>query len=671
MFFYEVNALIGGKKIEYDGSRSARQYARKIAAKTSHFNQKYIRSKYFLVSDFNGDTVTCALISDTDDVQSCVNDYLDAIEVETTDVQISEITFSVFQSLLRTGARVWLSDDDDDVLEQIGLGELNTRLIRRGTSYTEYMLSPATDKDTLYAESKRLLSEMTLTPELDRIYSGKSNVKAFGHPVHYFAEADNAEVEKVFYETLLQALYDNGRLKSRRYCVIDFSLRSEFSYSFYDTLYKSCTGGAVVVKCPAIDEHADGRFADERLEILSAVCEAMRKYRNHVLTIISLPRVCERTKKAIFEKLGDIGVVEIKEDCSDYVKAKEYLNMLCKQGHIRIDNQLLGRLERDKLYYPDELHAFFDEWYNEKMRTTVYPQYRDVAVCRKEAVKEVAQGCAYDDLQAMIGLTEAKAVIGKALKYYKLQRIYADKGIKQDRPAMHMVFKGNPGTAKTTVARLFARIMKENGLLSRGHLVEVGRSDLVGKYVGWTAQIVKEKFAKAMGGVLFIDEAYSLVDERGLFGEEAINTIVQEMENRREDLVVIFAGYPKEMDKFLNQNPGLRSRIAFHVNFADYSTPELCDIARMIGKEKAVTLTDGAIDKLSAVFDTARQNPAFGNGRYVRNAIELAKMNQAERILSENIDDVTDDMLTTLEAEDIEMPETETKAEKRRIGFGN
>ena len=146
----------------------------------------------------------------------------------------------------------------------------------------------------------------------------------------------------------------------------------------------------------------------------------------------------------------------------------------------------------------------------------------------------------------------------QALNFYKAQKLFKEKGLPDSRPAMHMVFTGNPGTAKTTVARLFAGIMKENQLLSEGRLFELGRSDLVGKYVGWTAQIVKEKFRKARGSVLFIDEAYSLLDgDSSLYGDEAINTIVQEMENCREDTVVIFAGYPREMEQFLSRNPGL------------------------------------------------------------------------------------------------------------------
>ena len=270
----------------------------------------------------------------------------------------------------------------------------------------------------------------------------------------------------------------------------------------------------------------------------------------------------------------------------------------------------------------------------------------------------------------MVGLAEAKSVIKKALDFYKVRRLFGDSATRGERPAMHMVFTGNPGTAKTTVARLFARIMKDNDLLSRGHLVEVGRGDLVGRYVGWTAKVVKEKFKAAMGGVLFVDEAYSLVDDRdGSFGDEAINTIVQEMENRREDLVVIFAGYPDEMEGFLNKNPGIRSRVAFHVPFNDYSSDELCDIARLIGKSKGVTLTDGAIGKLRGVFETARLRPDFGNGRYVRNVIELSQMNQASRIVNTYKDTFTQSDIETIVEEDIEIPMAERDPVRRPIGF--
>ena len=231
-----------------------------------------------------------------------------------------------------------------------------------------------------------------------------------------------------------------------------------------------------------------------------------------------------------------------------------------------------------------------------------------------------------------------------------------------------MIFTGNPGTAKTSVARLFAQIMKDNDVLAQGRLIECGRADLVGRYVGWTAPTIKNKFKEAEGSVLFIDEAYSLVDDRnGSYGDEAINTIVQEMENHREDVVVIFAGYPDKMEEFLNKNPGLRSRIAYHVPFDDYNVDELCSIADLISKKKGLILAEDAREKLHDVFSNALKNSDFGNGRYVRNVIEKAKMAQASRLVASDYNRINSDDVRTIVASDIEMPVT--KIEKPRFGF--
>ena len=165
--------------------------------------------------------------------------------------------------------------------------------------------------------------------------------------------------------------------------------------------------------------------------------------------------------------------------------------------------------------------------------------------------------------------------------------------MKGNQIPLHMVFTGNPGTAKTTVARLLAGIMKEEKISTTGAFVECGRSDLVGKYVGWTAKIVKEKFKEASGGILFIDEAYSLLDDSNSFGAEAINTIVQEMENHRDDVLVIFAGYPDMMNDFIDSNAGLRSRIAFHVDFPDYDVDELNEILCVMAKDRGYRLNQG------------------------------------------------------------------------------
>ena len=175
----------------------------------------------------------------------------------------------------------------------------------------------------------------------------------------------------------------------------------------------------------------------------------------------------------------------------------------------------------------------------------------------------------------------------------------------------------------------------------------------------------------AKGSVLFIDEAYSLVERDGLYGDEAINTIVQEMENNRDDLVVIFAGYPDKMEEFLNKNPGLRSRIAFHVSFDDYNTEELVDIADLMIKKTGLKFDEEAYQKLNEIFDAAREKQDFGNGRYVRNLIELSTLKQASRLAKSDLDRITDDEMETITAADISAPllSHDDGVKTARIGF--
>jgi Cdc6-like AAA superfamily ATPase len=174
----------------------------------------------------------------------------------------------------------------------------------------------------------------------------------------------------------------------------------------------------------------------------------------------------------------------------------------------------------------------------------------------------------------------------------------------------------------------------------------------------------------AKGSVLFIDEAYSLVEEHNSFGNEAINTIVQEMENNREDIIVIFAGYPKEMEGFLNKNPGLRSRIAFHIDFEDYNSEQLYSITELIAKRAGLQLDNGVRERLLPIFDDARKNDDFGNGRFARNLFEKAKMKQASRLIdTENVEMLTDSDISTLLPEDFDVKMQGKIEQKKTIGF--
>ena len=223
--------------------------------------------------------------------------------------------------------------------------------------------------------------------------------------------------------------------------------------------------------------------------------------------------------------------------------------------------------------------------------------------------------------------------------------------------SLHQVYAGNPGTGKTTVARLIAKIMKALGILERGHLVETDRSGLVAGYVGQTALKVADVVNKALGGVLFIDEAYSLSSGEGQdFGREAIETLLKLMEDHRDNLIVIVAGYTDKMAQFLESNPGLRSRFNHHLVFADYSPEKLLHIFNGFTERSGLLVSQDAAEKVLSVFNSEwnSRDKTFGNARLARNFFESAVSNQASRIVA--IKDITDQELATIEVDDIPNP---------------
>ncbi|MBR4759372.1 MAG: AAA family ATPase, partial [Lachnospiraceae bacterium] len=294
----------------------------------------------------------------------------------------------------------------------------------------------------------------------------------------------------------------------------------------------------------------------------------------------------------------------------------------------------------------------------------------DISCLEEDMLSEQPAGWAKKELEDMIGLTSAKKVIRKAIANFKMNKRYLEMDLTADRASLHMVFTGNPGTAKTTVARLFAQMLRDEKVLPTGQFVEVGRGDLISDHVGGTAPLVKEKFREAQGGVLFIDEAYSLCDDRkNSFGDEAISTIVQEMENNRDKVIVIFAGYPEPMKEFLDRNPGMSSRIAFRINFDDYSVDELCEITKLMVSKKKMSITDGAMEKLRNAYWKVNKTGDFGNGRFVRKLLEEAQMNLAVRLMDYADSDISQELLTTIEESDI--PDATDFSDKpRKLGFG-
>ncbi len=256
------------------------------------------------------------------------------------------------------------------------------------------------------------------------------------------------------------------------------------------------------------------------------------------------------------------------------------------------------------------------------------------------------------ELDALVGLETVKHEVRRLTSLLRVQRLRAERDLPTVEVGMHLVFTGNPGTGKTTVARLLSQIMHSLGVVSRGHLVETDRSGLVAGYVGQTATTTRAVLDSALGGTLLIDEAYALArGGKNDFGLEAIDTIVKFMEDHRDDLSVIAAGYPKEMDELINANPGLQSRFTRTVEFPDYTTDELIAIFELISGGKGYELADDGRDRLAEVIEAEPRGRGFGNGRFARNVFEASIGAHAMRLA--DVADPTDDELITLTAADI------------------
>ena len=271
-------------------------------------------------------------------------------------------------------------------------------------------------------------------------------------------------------------------------------------------------------------------------------------------------------------------------------------------------------------------------------------------------VNEPLEGDPYKELDELIGLNSVKKEVRSLANFVKLQKQREAQGLKTAKVSYHLVFYGSPGTGKTTVARIVGRIYKDLGVLKKGHTVETDRAGLVGEYVGKTGPKTDTVIMKALDGVLFIDEAYSLVPEDGGgsdYGQEAISTILKRMEDYRDRLVVIVAGYKDEMQRFIDSNPGLQSRFNRYIDFPDYTGQELTEIFKMYMKKNQYTLNDSTEAYLRTRFEIAveKKDRNFGNARFARNVFEKSIQAQANRLAGQT--NLSKDQLTEIVISDL------------------
>ena len=300
------------------------------------------------------------------------------------------------------------------------------------------------------------------------------------------------------------------------------------------------------------------------------------------------------------------------------------------------------------IYYDDETEASGGEATSQTEQT----EKKDSVV-----VNEPLQSDPYQELDDLIGLKQVKDEVRALANFVKIQKQREANGLKIPKMSYHLVFTGSPGTGKTTVARIVARIYKDLGVLKKGHTVETDRSGLVANYVGQTATKTNAIVDSALDGVLFIDEAYALVPDGGGgqdYGQEAISTLLKRMEDDRDKLVVIIAGYSNEMKRFIDSNPGLQSRFNRYIDFPDYSGSELSEIFNMYMKKNQYTLSAEAEAYLKTRFDDAvsHKDRNFGNARYVRNVFEKSIQQQAMRLAGQT--NLSKEQLTELTIDDLE-----------------
>ncbi len=582
---------------------------------------------------------------------------------------LEEITTSKFCKIFdRANRSDNFNFDYYQINQDLGLDSLDNRTFKlTETICPEKRLT--FDKAT--AKAEKLLADETFKEEFKRIYAKENAHRFYGQPVHYKIIAGNASAANSLSNLLVAALYTNKRLISRRINLISSVTENCYDENDFEKIVENAAGGTVIIELSG-ERINSGQFAHAYEEVTTFIAETVKRFQRNTLCIfIELADKPGFSPQLTAKLQDDLHIIELHEGAGNRDTALSYLKKLMtdEASALYTDDELLEAMGDKLTFSASDIFNIREKLFNNSLKNKTYPAYREVD--RLTLNPEDKSNDAYKDFQEMIGLTEQKALIEQIIAAHRVQKMRMDMNLDKQKAALHMCFTGTPGTAKTTVARLIAQILARDGVLKTGRFIECGRADLVAKYVGWTAKAVRAKFREARGGVLFIDEAYSLSDgEHATFGEEAINTIVQEMENNRDNVIVIFAGYPDKMKFFLDHNEGLRSRIAFHIDFPDYNPDELTEIFKLMAKKRGYKISDEVAAHCKNIFKRVAKKKNFGNGRFVRNLLEQAWLKQAQRIVKQNEGGtVTKDDLISFTVDDFDVNVDKKYKHERKLGF--
>ena len=509
--------------------------------------------------------------------------------------------------------------------------------------------------------------------ELKNIYGLTDFKKAVQELITYLSfqeKINNNEQQQYFY------IFNGERGSGRK-----FAIKFLMSLFGMNAIFVNCNNYFI----PKIGEKDIPVLVDylsARPKTKSDIFDTLRQKKGHSFNIIIVrtSKEAESIKKELLEDFSKVSIVNFPQYDEEELK-KIGLQMLNQKG-IQLYNEDYEQLIAENKVLKDakEVRLFVQELVEFAVQNNYDPSDKnelnlDGFILQNESSVEDEEN-AEKKLSELIGLEEVKIVLNQQLAYNRVSALRQAHGFSNEILNRHLVFSGNPGTGKTIVARLYTKILYNNKIIQENKLVEVGRADLVGEYVGQTAPKVKRAFDEAKGGVLFIDEAYSLIpsSERD-FGHEAISALIQEMENRRDEVLVIFAGYEELMAQFIKTNPGLSSRISREIKFLDYTIDQLIDILELMVNKRYYQLTDDCKMVLRQHFSEVVNCKNFGNARYVRKLVDEIVFSQAQRVIEGDKNQLEDDIfLNQITLTDINKAIVAIEAKSSKsislIGFG-